>query len=53
MNTWIVYAILIHVRFIVKNRGLWTAWLSLIGCAVMAFNWYVVNMHIVGLHSYA
>lgn len=53
LNTWIVYAILIHIRFIVKARGVWTAWLSLVGCAVMAFNWYVVNMHIVGLHSYA
>ncbi|QOJ15603.1 MAG: cytochrome c biogenesis protein CcsA [Planctomycetia bacterium] len=53
MNTWIVYAAIIHIRFVVRDRGLWTAWLSLVGCAVMAFNWYVVNTHIVGLHSYA
>lgn len=53
LNTWIVYAILIHMRFVVKNRGLWTAWLSVIGCAMMLFNWFVVNFYIVGLHSYA
>lgn len=53
LNTWLVYAILIHVRFFVKNRGLWTAWLSVAGCAMMAFNWCFVNFFIVGLHSYA
>lgn len=53
MNTWIIYAILIHVRFVVQRRGLWTAWLSVAGCLMMAFNWAVVNFYIVGLHSYA
>jgi len=53
LNTWIIYAILIHIRFITKNRGLWTAWLSIAGCAMMAFNWCFVNFFIVGLHSYA
>jgi ABC-type transport system involved in cytochrome c biogenesis permease subunit len=53
MNTWLVYAILIHMRFVVKNKGLWTAWLSVAGCAMMAFNWCFVNFFIVGLHSYA
>ncbi|MFQ5806674.1 MAG: cytochrome c biogenesis protein CcsA [Phycisphaerae bacterium] len=53
MNTWIIYAILIHVRFIVKAKGVWTAWLSLAGCLMMAFNWCFVNFYIVGLHSYA
>ncbi len=53
MNTWIIYAILIHTRFIVKNKGLWTAWLSVLGCLMMAFNWCFVNFFIVGLHSYA
>ncbi len=53
MNTWLIYAILIHARFIVKARGLWTAWLSVIGCLMMAFNWCFVNFFIVGLHSYA
>lgn len=53
MNTWIVYVILIHIRQVVKRRGLWTAWLSVLGTAMMAFNWWVVNHYIVGLHSYA
>lgn len=53
MNTWIIYAILIHTRFLVKNKGLWTAWLSVIGCMMMAFNWVYVNFFLVGLHSYA
>ena len=53
LNTWIIYAILIHVRFIVRNKGLWTAWLSIIGCLMMLFNWIFVNFFIVGLHSYA
>lgn len=53
MNTWIIYAILIHIRFVTKLRGLWTAWLSVAGCLMMAFNWAFVNFFIVGLHSYA
>lgn len=53
MNTWLIYAILIHVRFVVKQRGLWTAWLSVLGCLMMAFNWCYVNFFIVGMHSYA
>jgi ABC-type transport system involved in cytochrome c biogenesis permease subunit len=53
LNTWIIYVILIHVRFVTVNRGLWTAWLSVAGCLMMAFNWCFVNFYIVGLHSYA
>jgi ABC-type transport system involved in cytochrome c biogenesis permease subunit len=53
LNTWIIYIILIHLRFVVRERGLWTAWFSVLGCLMMAFNWCFVNFHIVGLHSYA
>lgn len=53
MNTWIIYAILIHTRFFARERGLATAWLSVVGCLAMIFNWVVVNYFIVGLHSYA
>ena len=53
MNTWLIYAILIHARFLAQRKGLWTAWLSVAGCAMMCFNWFVVNFYIVGLHSYA
>lgn len=51
--TWLFYAILIHVRFATPRRALWTAVLSCAGFAAMQFNWWVVNFHIVGLHSYA
>ncbi len=53
LNTWIIYAILIHMRFVTKDKGLWTAWLSIAGCLMMVFNWCFVNFYIVGLHSYA
>ena len=53
LNTWLIYAILIHARFVTKDRGLWTSVLSVIGFAAMQFNWWVVNFYIVGLHSYA
>jgi ABC-type transport system involved in cytochrome c biogenesis permease subunit len=53
LNTWIIYAILIHIRFVVKNRGVWTAWLSILGCGMMAFNWFFVNFFIASVHSYA
>lgn len=54
LNTWIIYAILIHLRFAVqKNKGLWTAWLSIAGCAMVTFNWFYVNFFIVSIHSYA
>ncbi len=51
--TWIVYLIVIHVRFGVKNRGLTTAWLGLIGFFVMLWCYWGVNMLLAGLHSYA
>lgn len=53
LNTWLVYAILIHVRFVTKRRALWASVLSVAGFAAMQFNWWVVNFYIVGLHSYA
>lgn len=53
LNTWIIYAILIHARFVTGKRGLWTAWLSVAGCLMMVFNWCFVNFFLVGLHSYA
>lgn len=53
LNTWLVYAILIHAPFMVKRRALVTSVLSVVGFATMQFNWWVVNFYIVGLHSYA
>jgi cytochrome c-type biogenesis protein CcsB len=53
--TWIVYLIIIHVRFITAGtrRGLVTSVLSIVGFGVMLFNWIGVNFFLVGLHSYA
>jgi cytochrome c-type biogenesis protein CcsB len=51
--TWIVYLIAIHTRLGVKNRGLVTAWLSVIGFVVMLWTYWGVNLLLSGLHSYA
>jgi ABC-type transport system involved in cytochrome c biogenesis permease subunit len=53
LETWLVYALLIHVRFVTRQRALWTSVLSVFGFAAMQFNWWVVNFYIIGLHSYA
>jgi len=51
--TFLIFLILVHVRFKVRDKGLWTAVLAVTGCAVMLFNWIVINFVISGLHSYA
>lgn len=53
LNTFIVFAVLVHVRIKAKDKGLWTAILAVIGAGVMLFNWIVINFVISGLHSYA
>jgi cytochrome c-type biogenesis protein CcsB len=51
--TWIVYLVVVHVRFITEHKAWWTAALSVVGFFVMLFNWIGVNFFLVGLHSYA
>jgi ABC-type transport system involved in cytochrome c biogenesis permease subunit len=53
LNTFVIFALLIHVRLKVKAKGLWTAILAVIGCAVILSNWIIINFTISGLHSYA
>lgn len=53
LETFIVFLVLVHIRWRSKDKGLWTAVLALVGAAVMLFNWIVVNFVITGLHSYA
>ena len=53
LNTFIVFLLLVHVRLKVKDKGLWTAILAVVGAAVMLFNWIIINFAISGLHSYA
>lgn len=51
--TWIVYLVVIHVRFATGNRGLVTAWLSVLGFLVMLWTYFGVNLLLPGLHAYA
>lgn len=52
--TWIVYLIVIHVRFTTgKNKALVTAWLSVVGFFVMLWTYFGVNLLLPGLHAYA
>jgi ABC-type transport system involved in cytochrome c biogenesis permease subunit len=51
--TFIIFAVLVHVRLKVRDKGLWTAALAVVGAGVMLFNWIVINFYISGLHSYA
>lgn len=52
--TWIVYLVVVHVRFAgVKNPGLVTAWLSVIGFFIMLWTYFGVNLLLPGLHAYA
>jgi len=53
LNTFIILALLVHVRLKVRDKGLWTALLAMAGFVVMLFNWIFINFVIVGLHSYA
>ena len=50
-----VFLVLVHGRLKVKDKGLWTAVMALIGAAVMLFvgGWIIINFAISGLHSYA
>jgi cytochrome c-type biogenesis protein CcsB len=51
--TWIVYLIVIHVRFTTRNKALVTAWLSVAGFVVMLWTYFGVNLLLPGLHAYA
>ncbi len=52
--TWIVYLAIIHLRFMpMKDRGLTTAWLSVLGFIAMLWCYFGVNMLLPGLHAYA
>ena len=51
--TWVVYAAYLHARVTAGWRGRRSAVLALVGAAAFTFNYFGVNMWIVGLHSYA
>ncbi len=53
LNTFFILIGLIHVRMKVRDKGLWTALIAVLGFEVMMFNWIVINFIVTGLHSYA
>lgn len=51
--TFLFYAAFLHFRLSKGWEGKKTAWLSIIGFAIIVFNQVFVNLVIAGLHSYA
>jgi ABC-type transport system involved in cytochrome c biogenesis permease subunit len=51
--TWIIYAIYFHARAIGGWRGYRTTAVAALGFVSVMATLYVVNLSIVGLHSYA
>ncbi len=51
--TWVAYACYLHARATAGWKGRKAAYLALIGFACFLFNYYGVNVFIVGKHSYA
>ncbi|MCE5278407.1 MAG: cytochrome c biogenesis protein CcsA [Planctomycetaceae bacterium] len=53
--TALVYVLALHVRYITpaRIRGGVTAWICIVGCAVMLFNWFIVGRYLSGLHGYS
>jgi cytochrome c-type biogenesis protein CcsB len=51
--TWIVYAGYLHARATAGWRGRKAAYVALFGIATLLFNFFVVNIFISGMHSYA
>lgn len=51
--TWFFYAAFLHLRLSKGWHGEKSAWLAVIGFAIIMFNIIVVNLVLAGLHSYA
>jgi cytochrome c-type biogenesis protein CcsB len=51
--TWVVYAAYLHARATAGWRGSAAARVNVLAFATMIFNFFVVNMVVSGLHSYA
>ncbi|MYL32697.1 c-type cytochrome biogenesis protein CcsB [Pontibacillus yanchengensis] len=51
--TWLFYAVFLHLRLSQGWQGERSAWLAVIGFAIIMFNLIAVNLVIAGLHSYA
>ncbi|KAB7665086.1 c-type cytochrome biogenesis protein CcsB [Bacillus sp. B1-b2] len=51
--TWLFYAAFLHLRLSKGWHGERSAWLAVVGFAIIMFNLVAVNLVIAGLHSYA
>lgn len=51
--TWLFYAAFLHLRLSRGWHGEKSAWLAVLGFAIIMFNTVAVNLVIAGLHSYA
>jgi cytochrome c-type biogenesis protein CcsB len=51
--TWMVYTLYLHARATAGWRGRRAAYIALVGYATFLFNYLVVNIWLVGFHSYA
>ncbi len=50
---WVIYAMYLHARATAGWKGGRAAYINLLGFGAMTFNFFVVNIVISGLHSYA
>ncbi|HHY71668.1 MAG TPA: c-type cytochrome biogenesis protein CcsB [Bacillus bacterium] len=51
--TWLFYAAFLHLRLSKGWHGEKSAWLAVVGFAIIMFNLVAVNLVVAGLHSYA
>ncbi|PTQ54636.1 MAG: Cytochrome c-type biogenesis protein CcsA/ResC [Hydrogenibacillus schlegelii] len=51
--TWLFYAAYLHLRLSVGWHGKKSAWLAVLGFVIVMTNLVVINLVLVGLHSYA
>lgn len=51
LTTWLIYAAMLHLRFLRRWKGERAAWIALVGFASVLFTYVGVN-HLPGLHSY-
>jgi cytochrome c-type biogenesis protein CcsB len=51
--TWVLYAGYLHARATAGWRGTRAAWIAVAAAVALTINYYVVNIFVVGLHSYA
>lgn len=51
--TWLIYAVYLHAHHLRGWRGTRAAWLLVLGYGGVVFTYFVVNIWVAGLHSYA